>query len=151
MLIGPKGSGKTYIGSLVGRHSDIHFLRVESLWVTLRPGENGWKKVETAISEAFQAHSKVMIESLGAGQEFQSFLAALKHSYQIKMIRVHADLDLCFRRVQRRDANEHIPISDDKVMEYNKIVSRISFDWALEIDNNGTTSDAVIIDGIKKL
>ena len=29
MLIGPKGSGKTYIGMLVDRHTDIAFLRVE--------------------------------------------------------------------------------------------------------------------------
>ena len=103
MLISPKGSGKTYIGSIVGQHCDIHFLRVKSLWVTRRPGENGWEKVKAAIAEAFQAHSKVMIESLGAGEESHSFLAALKNSYQIKMIRVHADLDLCFRRVQRRE------------------------------------------------
>ncbi len=151
MLIGPKGSGKTYIGSLVGRYSDIHFLRVESLWVTLKPGENGWEKVNTAIAEAFQTHPKVMIESLGAGDEFHSFLASLKKSYQVKMIRVHADLDLCYKRVNKRDADEHIPVSDEKLVEYNTIASQVSFDWTMEIDNNGSTSVAAIIDKIKQL
>ncbi len=151
MLIGPKGSGKTYIGSLVGQHSDIHFLRVESLWVTLQPGENGWEKVEAAIAETFQTHQKVMIESLGAGEEFHTFLASLKKSYQVKMIRVHADLDLCFKRVHGRDADEHIPVSDEKLVEYNTIASQVSFDWTMEIDNNGSTSVAAIIDKIKQL
>lgn len=33
MLIGPKGSGKTHIGTLVNIHTDIKFLRVESIWL----------------------------------------------------------------------------------------------------------------------
>lgn len=41
-----------------------------------------------------------------------------------------------FEEFREGNANEHIPISDDEVMEYNKIVSLVSFDWALEIDNN---------------
>ena len=35
MLIGSKGSGKTYIGTLVNRHTDIVFLRVEPIWLGL--------------------------------------------------------------------------------------------------------------------
>jgi shikimate kinase len=31
MLIGPKGSGKTYIGSVVNCHTDIAFIRVEPI------------------------------------------------------------------------------------------------------------------------
>ncbi len=151
MLIGPKGSGKTYIGSLVGKHSDIHFLRVESVWVTLQPGENGWEKVKTTIAEAFQTHPKVMIESLGAGEEFHSFLASLKKSYQVKMIRVYADLDLCLKRVHERDAHEHIPVSDEQLMGYNTIASQVEFDWALEINNSGITPAMEIINTIKQL
>ena len=45
MLIGPKGSGKTHIGTLVNQHTDIVFLRVEPIWLSLEPAENGWKKV----------------------------------------------------------------------------------------------------------
>ena len=60
MLIGPKGSGKTYIGMLVDRHTDIAFLRVESVWLTVQPGEDGWKKVEGSnrcdVSGSFQSH-----------------------------------------------------------------------------------------------
>ncbi len=46
ILIGLKGSGKTYIGNLVDWHSRIKFLRVEPIWLNLQPGEDGWLKVE---------------------------------------------------------------------------------------------------------
>ena len=38
MLIGPKGAGKSYIGRLVSQRTDIRFLRVESIWLTVQPG-----------------------------------------------------------------------------------------------------------------
>ena len=50
MLIGPKGSGKTYIGTLVENETDISFLRVENIWLKLSPEEDGWIKVEQAIT-----------------------------------------------------------------------------------------------------
>lgn len=49
MLIGPKGSGKTYIGGVVGKNTDISFLRIESIWLSLKPEEDGWRKVEYEI------------------------------------------------------------------------------------------------------
>ncbi len=60
ILIGPKGSGKTYIGSQVNKNTDIKFLRVEPIWLKLAPGENGWERVEKEIDKEFQQHSKVM-------------------------------------------------------------------------------------------
>jgi hypothetical protein len=56
MLIGPKGSGKTHIGAIVGINTGIHFLRVEPIWYTLQPGEEGWQKVEQAIDLAFKSY-----------------------------------------------------------------------------------------------
>ena len=65
MLIGPKGAGKTTIGTLVHQHTDIAFIRVEPIWLSLQPGEDGWKKVESVIDDRFQTHDRLMIESLG--------------------------------------------------------------------------------------
>jgi hypothetical protein len=50
MLIGPKGSGKTTIGTLVHQHTDITFIRVEPIWLDLQPDEDGWKKVECPMT-----------------------------------------------------------------------------------------------------
>lgn len=151
MLIGPKGAGKTYIGTLVDRHTDITFLRVEPLWLSLQPGEDGWQKVGQTIDALFETHEKVMIESLGAGAAFQQFYAALAAKYRIKLIRVYADLDTCLARVKSRDSADHIAVSDDKVAEYNAIAATVRYDWDLEINNDPPASDADILAAIRSL
>jgi hypothetical protein len=145
MLIGPKGSGKTYIGALIDQHTDITFIRVEPIWLSLQPDEDGWKKVETAVDTMFQTHDKLMIESLGVGDGFCGFYASLADKYSIKMIRVFADLSVCFTRVKNRSSHDHISVSDDRVMEYNKIAATMAYAWDLEIDNNGPKPDAEIL------
>ncbi|GAB4579391.1 MAG: hypothetical protein Fur0022_21290 [Anaerolineales bacterium] len=151
MLIGPKGSGKTYIGTLVDRHTDIRFIRVEPIWLSLPPGADGWKTVESVIDQTFQTHDHVMIESLGAGEGFRGFYASLSQKYPIQMIRVFADLETCLTRVQTRANTDHIPVSDDKVMEYNQIAAQVTYPWALEIDNNGPAPAETILTAIQSL
>jgi predicted ABC-type ATPase len=151
ILIGPKGSGKTHVGSLVDEHTDIVFIRVEPIWLGLQPDEDGWKKVEAAIEAALQSHDKVMIESLGAGDGFRGLHAALARKYPIKMIRIYADLDTCFARVKSRSSQDHIAVSDDKVLEYNKIAATVTYDWDLEIDNNSPQPDANILAAIQAI
>ena len=151
MLIGPKGSGKTHIGTVVNRHTDIVFLRVEPIWLSLEPDEDGWQKVEAAIDELFQKQEKVMIESLGIGEGFGKFRASLAEKYSIKMIRVYADLEICFTRVKTRNNAEHIPVSDDRVTEFNKIASAVTYHWDLEINNNEPISDEELMEAIQSI
>lgn len=148
LLIGPKGAGKSHIGRLVSRHTEIHFLSVEPIWLSLQPGEDGWEKVEHTIDALFQEYDKVMIESLGAGEGFRGLFTALSQKYQIRLIRVIADLDTCLARVKSRSRAEHIPVSDEKVMEYNQIAAGVVFDWDLEIDNNGPAADDAVVSAI---
>ena len=145
MLIGPKGSGKTYIGTIVEKNTDIFFLRVENIWLKLNHKENGWENVEQEIDMTFKNCNKIMIENLGAGEGFHQFYASLNKKYLIKLIRVFSDLDICLTRVIRRDNKNHIPVSDDRVIEYNKIASQVSLNWDIEIDNNGPVSDSEIL------
>jgi RimJ/RimL family protein N-acetyltransferase/shikimate kinase len=151
MLIGPKGSGKTHIGTIVNRHTDIVFLRVEPIWLALNTGEEGWEKVEENIDAMFQEHDKIMVESLGVGEGFDKFHASLAQKYSIKMIRVYADLETCFTRVKNRNNAEHIPVSDDRVVEFNKIAAAVIYDWDIEINNNDLVSDADIINAIQSI
>ncbi len=151
MLIGPKGSGKTYIGMLVEKQMDVTFLHVEAIWLSLNPNVNGWVKVEQAIDREFENCQKLIIENLGAGSDFQSFLYSLKTKYEIKMIRVFADLNKCLDRVKNRCNKDHIPISDAKIEEYNKIAANATFDWSLEIDNNGSVTDAEIVSSFRNI
>jgi guanylate kinase len=137
ILIGPKGSGKTHIGTQVHGHTDVHFLRVEPIWLALVDGENGWQQVEKTIDSLFQSHDKVMIESLGAGDGFTGMLANLERKYEVRMIQIKTELSECLKRVKSRDQRHHIPISDDQVVEYNEIAAKVEYDWYAIIDNNG--------------
>ena len=149
MLIGPKGSGKTHTGTPVNKNTDIEvFACVEPVWLAVKPGEDGWKKVENAIDAEFQNYDKVMVESLGAGEDFKRYCTSLKEKYTIKMIRLYADPNICLERVRNRNSAEHIPVSDDKVVEYNRIAAAVSYDWDAEINNNEFASDEDILKGI---
>jgi hypothetical protein len=92
-----------------------------------------------------------MIESLGAGDGFQGFFASLVDQYAIRLIRVTADLVTCLQRVKSRSRAEHIPVSDDQVMAYNRIAASVVYDWDLEIDNNGPAQDEAIVSAILEL
>ena len=151
MLIGPKGSGKTHIGTLVNQHTDILFLRVEPIWLGLKPGQDGWKRIEAVIDAMFQKHDKVMIESLGISEGFVKFHASLAERYSIKMIRVYADLETCFTRVKTRNNAEHIPVSDDRVTEFNQLASAVTYRWDLEINNNEFATSEEIIKTIQSI
>ncbi len=151
MLIGPKGAGKTHIGGLVNQHTGIIFIRVEPIWLSLQPGEDGWEKIEDIIDTVFKTHDKVMIESLGAGEGFRGFHESLVKKYPIKMIRVLADLDICLARVKNRNSMDHIAVPDEKIIEYNQIAASVTYDWALEINNNGPAPDVEIIQAIRNI
>lgn len=140
ILIGPKGSGKTSIGTLVHEQTSVYFLRVEPIWLALAPEEHGWQKVEDAIDALFCSHDRVMIESLGAGEGFRGMLAGLERKYEVRMIKVETDLAECLKRVRSRDQRDHIPVSDEKVRKYNKIAANVEYDWYARIDNNGPDS-----------
>jgi shikimate kinase len=155
ILIGPKGSGKTYIGTLVNARLDIKFLRVEPIWIEhLKYGakdRDGWAVVEAEIDRLFETHDKVMIESLGAGEGFIKFHQSLQRKYPIKLIKVETALDRCLERVRNRDSTDHIPISDDKVEEYNQIAAQVSYQWDQIIDNTALASDVEIIEAIRAI
>jgi len=151
MLVGPKGSGKTHIGTLVAQHTDIDFLRVEPIWLGLKPGEDGWNKVEAAVEAEFRKHKKLMIESLGIGEGFHKFHVSLSKKYSIKMIRVYADLETCFTRVRTRNNADHIAVSDDRVAELNQLASAVTCRWDLEINNNSLASDQEILRAIQSI
>jgi shikimate kinase len=148
ILIGPKGSGKTYIGSRIEQLTGIKFLRVEPLWLQLAEGEDGWDRVEREIDGLFLQRDKVVIESLGAGEGFNRMYASLKEKYEVRLIKLETDLDECLRRVRERDNANHIPVSDDKVREYNRIAASVKHPWDAVIDNNGPATDDEILKAI---
>jgi shikimate kinase len=155
LLVGLKGAGKSHIGRLLDRHTDAVFIRVEPIWVehlnSGRTDKTGWQVVEEEIDRRFADSDRILIETLGAGDDFKRFHASLSSKYEIKMIKIAADLSTCMHRVRTRDQIDHIPISDSRVEEINQIVAGIEYDWDLVIDNNGPAADQDILSAFKKI
>ncbi len=151
MLIGPKGAGKTYIGKLLARETDTRFLPVEKIWLSLNPGEDGWQKVESAIDEEFLECDRLIVEHLGAGDAFSRYWINLQAKYSIKMIRVYCDPGICLERVRTRNRDNHISVSSDQIRKYNTIAADVSFDWSLEINNNGPATDNEILEAFREI
>lgn len=151
LLIGPKGSGKTHIGSVVEKELEIPFLRVEPLWLALKSGEDGWKVVEREIDRLFETSDWLVIESLGAGEGFNGMRRALASKYELKYVRVLTDLEECLRRVQTRDSALHIQVSDDRVAVYNEIAAKVELPWTSVIDNNGPATAEKIVEVFQKI
>lgn len=145
ILVGPKGAGKTYIGTVVDRLTEVHFLRVEPLWLALDEGQDGWRVEEEAVDAAFVEHDRVLIETLGVGHGFVAMLARFRERYRVKLIKVEADLGECLRRVQGRARADHMPVSDEQVMAYNAIAADVTYDWDAVIDNNGPATQEAIL------
>ena len=153
LLMGPKGSGKTHIGSLIDKNfpNHIKFIRVENVWLNLKPGENGWQKVEEFVDDSFKSCQKsIMIESLGIGPDFPLFFQSLNSKYCIKLIKIQCnDLDVCASRVKSRDLAVHVPVSDEKLAMYNCLASKVEMKWDLVIDNTVPLQDEAIVEKFK--
>jgi predicted NUDIX family phosphoesterase len=117
----------------------------------LAPNEDGWATVEQAIDQAFQQYDEVMIESLGAGSGFDRLHSSLQAKYEVKMVKVSTDLEECLRRVRNRNSSDHIPVSDEKVQEYNQIAVSVHHLWDAILDNNGPATDEEILKVIELL
>lgn len=153
VLIGLKGSGKTYIGNLLSKRLAIPFLRVEDIFLKIKtenPLEDqdyistGYKNVEAAIRNILSNFNEVTIESTGIASQFNEMILRLRHDYIVKLIKVEANPELCFKRVKNRNISDHINISDDGLIEINKRARLIILNFDLILLNETQTDDELI-------
>ncbi len=159
ILIGLKGSGKTYIGNLLSETLSIPFLRVENIFLKTKT-ENplkdqnyisaGFKNVESEIRSLLLNIDQLTIESTGIGTQFESMVSNLKKDFIVKLIKVSSDPELCYKRVKNRDQSDHISVSDDQLFEINKLAGKVSLNFDQIIYNN-TEQDKDIIDEFRKM
>lgn len=158
LLIGPKGAGKTYLGSRLEREVAIPFVRVEPIWLDLAGTQRlsgasydavGQERVLAAVESGLRSSPCVALESTGTAPWFPSFFEKLPSLGRVVAIRVRAPTDVCLARVRGRQYSEHIAISDDRVREINVIAERVQFDWSFVIDNNSQSDADSFVDLIR--
>lgn len=157
ILIGLKGSGKTYIGTLLQENLGIKFFRVENVWLSLKSERlsneyilEGFDLVEKEIDRLLSDTDRIIIESTGTTDYFSHFINKLKSKYELKPVKIQASPGLCLKRIKSRDSVNHIPVSDDMVNKINQDALNVDLQYDLIIDNE-KSSDREIIENIRKI
>ena len=152
LLIGPKGSGKSFIGGLLHEYFDISFLRVEDWVKKIKKGrsvddETYLEEVFSCIEEGVRAglveHDCVTFESTGLTGYFDGMLISLQKDFEVTTIRINTDPDICLSRVKSRDQSVHINISDDQVTSINQKVCEKNLKCDFAVDNNSRSVEAL--------
>jgi shikimate kinase len=161
LLVGQKGAGKTTIGDRLARKPGINFLRVEPIYLAIMQANPGLSSQDLepigfgAILDAIEEHASnspvICIETTGIAGYFPEFLRRLKASYRLRVVRVVASAELCLARVQKRDRTNHIPVSDERVCEINRIAAAVSLAWDLEVENSEEGDQDKIVEAIADL
>ncbi len=160
LLVGPKGAGKSTVGTLLASELGIYFLRVEPLFLEVRASlgsahpdyeRQGFLSVLSGVADTLATHATVCLESTGASTLFPWFLSELERLAHVVLIRVSAPPQLCSARVQSRDKSVHIPVSDDQVVRINTLAFAVSLPWSLEIDNGGPFDGPGIVTAVRQL
>ena len=146
LLIGPKGSGKTFIGSIFKKRFNIDFIRVEDWFLDLKIGaadisddkyvRQSFQIIEKGIREAVHERDSLVFESTGLTVHFDNMLLSLKSDFTVVTIKINTDIDLCLKRVQERDQSIHINISDEQVEKINSMAALKHHDTDYAIENS---------------
>lgn len=153
VLIGPKGCGKSYIGSLAERELGIPFFRVEPVFMNIRRDRSpddpeyireGFAEAEEQIRHMLAEKRTVLIESTGAADEFWSMLDRLAEAVHTVLVRITAPFDLCMERIHSRDQALQIPVSEEMILRMYRISTGISRTFQAEIDNSRSTDEAIL-------
>lgn len=131
LLIGQKGSGKSFIGKIIEEKFGIKFIRVED-WVKQIKKDRSiddksylkevFEVIETGVREHLQHVDYIVFESTGITTYFDQMLESLKNDYQVVTIGIKADSKICLDRIRQRDQTIHITISDEQISKINESV-----------------------------
>jgi|WetSurMetagenome_2_1015567.scaffolds.fasta_scaffold06711_4 shikimate kinase len=158
ILIGPKGSGKSYVGRLLEKELSIPFLRVEPLFLRINRGRSvldpeyareGYAEVRKEVGHILRREKSVIFETTGVSAQFTVLLADLRSEYTVKLIRIDAPEDLCRLRVKTRNPDGHLTVSDAQLERINRISFAQQYPYDGTIHNSGKSDRAIIDDFIR--
>ncbi len=150
LLIGPKGSGKSYVGRLFNTYFNIPFFRVENWVMEVRKERDlfdpeyireAFETIERKIREVMREVDQLVFESTGLTDDFDRMLISLQSDYQVTTIKVNCSKDTCLERVRNRDQSNHINVSDHEVEEINSAVFLKDFTPDYSIENSDSKAD----------
>lgn len=153
LLIGKKGSGKTYIGKLLEKELIIRFLSVEPYFLHVKNDyedtkkdsfNESWEKIEFDIDNLLKKEDSVIFESLGTYNSFREFLKRIKSKYNVKLIKINTNKSTCIKRIKKRDNTNHVPMNEELIKNINKIADKEKYQFDLIIDNEKSLNQEII-------
>ncbi|MGX1929371.1 hypothetical protein [Flagellimonas sp. 2504JD4-2] len=150
LLIGQKGSGKSFIGELMEAHFGLKFIRVEDWAKSIKKGRTSlddtyvkevFDTIEKGIRLAIQEHGTLVFESTGLTMYFDHMLDSLQADFHVVTIGVAANPDDCLERLKSRDQSIHIKMSEEQLLAINEAVRTKNLATDFTIDNRGKTPE----------
>lgn len=153
LLIGPKGSGKSYIGRTLEARLGVHFFHVEPLWLEYYAEckasnrepviAEGIAKVHPALIHALDEHVHVCVETTGASPEILAALLSLRPREETIVARVSAPLEVCLLRVSGRDQAYQIPMETEAVRKLHGLSESLQLRSDITLDNVALTESEI--------
>lgn len=142
LLLGPKGSGKTYIGRLLDRDFDIPFVEVEAMamkvWESYQNslgnsasiGDAEYHRlvfiaIEKLLREALSKNEIISFESTGTSSYFLTMQKSLKKDYNLLTLAIKAPPEVCLQRCIERYQRGQIDVSANEIIQINKTAARL--------------------------
>ncbi|MCZ7609655.1 MAG: AAA family ATPase [Ignavibacterium sp.] len=153
ILIGQKGSGKSFIGTLFEKNFGIKFIRVED-WAKRIKKERAvdneeylkqvFEEIEKGIRNCLNETDNLVFESTGLTKYFDRMIQNLSQDFKVTTIGVYADGTTCLERVKSRDRDIHINVSDNEVLMINDKVRERNFVTDFSIINENKLEKELI-------
>lgn len=154
-MIGQKGSGKSFIGTIFEKEFGIRFLRVEDWAKEIKRGREiddetylsqVFEAIEAGVRDSLESADEIVFESTGLTQYFDQMLENLKKDFLVKTILIEAHSDICLSRVKSRDQSIHIDVSDEQVNMINEKVNERLFQADYRIVNENKSREDLVRD-----
>lgn len=154
LLVGPKGSGKSYIGRILEAYRGVHFFHVEPLWQLYyaeceASGKQpviaaGIARIHPRLTGALRRYDNVCAETTGASCEILSYLLPLRRSAVILVARVTAPPGLCLQRIAKRDQTCQVPMDIESVRKVHELSEAVVVRADLVIRNEQLTETQIV-------
>ncbi len=137
--MGPKGSGKTFIGNVIERYFDIKYINAEKILlhhirnnpsIDLPLPRHGFEIEICEIRNSFIKNDSLVYDMTGTSEYTNSVIDELKNLYHLHLIQISCSLTCCMERIKSRSVTDHFIMDIESIDEINNRAINVRLNWA---------------------